>query len=70
MRSLGIQTYAEWSDIGRRDRTRWLAFYLLEKDVEAYSMYADGLGKLGFTLADWRLADESTRSMKIKAAQG
>ncbi len=68
MRSLGIWTYADWSALDRRDRTRWLAFYLLEKGVEAYSMHADGFQKLSppFTLADWRSADEATRDMKIK----
>ena len=66
MRSLGIWTYGEWSELSRRDRARWLAFYLLEKDVEAYSVHATELDEIDFTFGDWRLADEDTREFKIK----
>ena len=71
MRSLGIWTYGEWSKVPRKDRTRWIAFYLLEKDVEGFAMHADGFGKLSppVTLADWRNADESARAFMIKQTQ-
>jgi len=71
MRSLGIQTYKQWSEISRRDRTRWIAFYLLEKDVEGYASHAHGLEKLipPVTLADWRSADDSARKFMIKRTQ-
>lgn len=71
MRSLGIWTYGEWSDIDRRDRTRWIAFYLLEKDVEGYASYAAGFEKLvpPVTLADWRNADDDARKFMIKRTQ-
>ena len=71
MRSLGIWTYGEWSAISRRDRTRWIAFYLLELDVGAYASHAAGLEKLvpPVTLADWRAADDSARKFMIKRTQ-
>jgi len=71
MRWLKITTYAEWSNISRRDRTRWIAFYLLEKDVEGYASHAHGLEKLvpAVTLADWRSADDSARKFMIKRTQ-
>jgi len=66
MRSLGIWTYGDWSELGRKERVHWLAFYLLEKDIEAYAYHADELQKIGFSLQDWRQASESERDMKIK----